>query len=274
MGHRRQGRSDGLLPRIVTRSARGRQARVIRCAPARCCTSSPTQIREADASPAGGGTASCYSMFARTPRVRLMVDDGSDTYKSVHRGVMSFAVCFFGAVRDPNSHEDGLPELPEQEALEQLGALSRINAAAAGRRLEKAGDEITATHAWWETHGNPGFERFGPCPPRVRAKAPDPLHVEAERIRVTPDLRRSIDNGSDQAIRHWCALVVVKRLRLSCGLSADRSARPFSFASPRGPDEDVSDAEPSEVHLRGLVPAGGKPAGGPPRRGEPVCRRR
>jgi hypothetical protein len=94
-----------------------------------------------------------------------MVNDGGDTHKSVHRGVMSFAVCFFGAVRDPNSHEDGLPELPEQEALEQLGALSRINAAAAGRRLEKAGDEITATHAWWETHGNPGFERFGPCPP-------------------------------------------------------------------------------------------------------------
>lgn len=60
------------------------------------------------------------------PRLRLMADDGSDTCKGVHRGVMSFAVGFYGAVRNPNSHEDGLHELPEQEALEQLGALSMI----------------------------------------------------------------------------------------------------------------------------------------------------
>ncbi|MFJ4407229.1 TIGR02391 family protein [Streptomyces sp. NPDC088910] len=60
------------------------------------------------------------------PRLRLVPDDGSDTYRSVHRGAMSFAVGFFGAVRNPNSHEDGLPELSEQEALEQLGALSMI----------------------------------------------------------------------------------------------------------------------------------------------------
>ncbi|MEC4571058.1 TIGR02391 family protein [Streptomyces virginiae] len=52
------------------------------------------------------------------PRLRLMEDDGSDTFRSVHRGASAFAEGFFAAIRNPNSHEDGLPELPEHEALE------------------------------------------------------------------------------------------------------------------------------------------------------------
>ncbi|MEU0002312.1 TIGR02391 family protein [Streptomyces microflavus] len=39
-------------------------------------------------------------------------------------GVMSFAKGCFAGIRNPNSHEDGLPELPEHEALEQLAAFS------------------------------------------------------------------------------------------------------------------------------------------------------
>ncbi|MET9209917.1 TIGR02391 family protein [Streptomyces bacillaris] len=58
------------------------------------------------------------------PRLRLMADDGSDTFRSVHRGAMSFAEGCFAGIRNPNSHEDGLPELPEHEALEQLAAFS------------------------------------------------------------------------------------------------------------------------------------------------------
>ncbi|MCX5501077.1 TIGR02391 family protein [Streptomyces sp. NBC_00053] len=58
------------------------------------------------------------------PRLRLMADDDSDTFYSIHRGAMSFAEGCFAAIRNPNSHEDGLPELPENEALEQLAAFS------------------------------------------------------------------------------------------------------------------------------------------------------
>ncbi|MBF6048151.1 restriction endonuclease [Streptomyces sp. NRRL B-1677] len=58
------------------------------------------------------------------PRLRLMADDGSDTFRSIHRGVMAFAEGCYAGIRNPNSHEDGLPELPEHEALEQLAAFS------------------------------------------------------------------------------------------------------------------------------------------------------
>ncbi|MFI5642686.1 TIGR02391 family protein [Streptomyces goshikiensis] len=61
---------------------------------------------------------------AGQPRLRLMEDDGSDTYRSVHRGAAAFAEGFFAAIRNPNSHADGLPDLPQHEALEQLAALS------------------------------------------------------------------------------------------------------------------------------------------------------
>ncbi|MFI1679106.1 TIGR02391 family protein [Streptomyces sp. NPDC020607] len=39
---------------------------------------------------------------------------------------MSFAEGCFAAIRNPSSHEDGLPELPEHEALEQLAAFSGL----------------------------------------------------------------------------------------------------------------------------------------------------
>lgn len=58
------------------------------------------------------------------PRLRLGQDDGGDTFRSVNRGAMAFAEGCFAGIRNPNSHEDGLPELPENEALEQLAAFS------------------------------------------------------------------------------------------------------------------------------------------------------
>ncbi|MGW2779515.1 TIGR02391 family protein [Streptomyces olivaceoviridis] len=58
------------------------------------------------------------------PRLRLIPDDGSDTFRSVQRGAAAFAEGCYAGIRNPNSHEDGLPELPEHEALEQLAAFS------------------------------------------------------------------------------------------------------------------------------------------------------
>ncbi|MEV7214082.1 TIGR02391 family protein [Kitasatospora cineracea] len=58
------------------------------------------------------------------PRLRLVPADGSKTFASVHRGAAAFAEGCFAAIRNPNSHEAGLPELPEHEALEQLAAFS------------------------------------------------------------------------------------------------------------------------------------------------------
>ncbi|WP_327156374.1 TIGR02391 family protein [Streptomyces tubercidicus] len=75
-------------------------------------------------------TALFQSVFSKDPprpgqpRLRLMADDNSDTFKSVHRGAMAFAEGCYAGIRNPNSHEDGLPELPEHEALEQLAAFS------------------------------------------------------------------------------------------------------------------------------------------------------
>ncbi|MEU9028641.1 TIGR02391 family protein [Streptomyces sp. NPDC048383] len=60
------------------------------------------------------------------PRLRLMVDDGSDTFRSVHRGAMAFAEARYAGIRNPKSHEDGLPELLEHEALDQLAAFSAL----------------------------------------------------------------------------------------------------------------------------------------------------
>ncbi|MCY9787923.1 TIGR02391 family protein [Nocardiopsis sp. EMB25] len=58
------------------------------------------------------------------PRLRVMPDDGSSTYKSVQRGVMAFAEGCFAAIRNPAAHLDGQDELTESEALEQLAAFS------------------------------------------------------------------------------------------------------------------------------------------------------
>lgn len=56
-------------------------------------------------------------------RLRRMTDDGSDTYKSVQRGAMTFAEGVFAGIRNPLSHEAD-QELSKQEALEYLAALS------------------------------------------------------------------------------------------------------------------------------------------------------
>lgn len=56
-------------------------------------------------------------------RLRRMKADGSDTYKSVQRGAMTFAEGVFAGIRNPLSHEAD-QELSDQEALEYLAALS------------------------------------------------------------------------------------------------------------------------------------------------------
>lgn len=56
-------------------------------------------------------------------RLRRMKDDGSDTYRSVQRGAMTFAEGVFSGIRNPLTHESD-QELSEQEALEYLAALS------------------------------------------------------------------------------------------------------------------------------------------------------
>lgn len=58
------------------------------------------------------------------PRLRLMDDDGSDTYKSVHRGPAALAEGLFAGVRNPSAHTVALGEVDEQHALEQLAAVS------------------------------------------------------------------------------------------------------------------------------------------------------
>ncbi|MDV6291476.1 TIGR02391 family protein [Rhodococcus aetherivorans] len=56
-------------------------------------------------------------------RLRRIKDDGSDTYRSVQRGAMTFAEGVFAGIRNPLSHEAD-HEISEQEALEYLAALS------------------------------------------------------------------------------------------------------------------------------------------------------
>jgi hypothetical protein len=57
------------------------------------------------------------------PRLRLMADDGSSTYTSVHEGAGFFARGLYQGIRNPSNHDD-LDELTEHEALEQLAAFS------------------------------------------------------------------------------------------------------------------------------------------------------
>ncbi|MGP3985088.1 TIGR02391 family protein [Streptomyces sp. KR80] len=57
------------------------------------------------------------------PRLRLMPDDGSQTFKSIHRGVRAFAEGCYAAIRNPASHTIQT-ELPVDHALEQLAAFS------------------------------------------------------------------------------------------------------------------------------------------------------
>lgn len=56
-------------------------------------------------------------------RLRLMDNDGSKTYQSLHQGVAAFARGCYAAIRNPISHEVQ-EEFTEYEALEQLAAFS------------------------------------------------------------------------------------------------------------------------------------------------------
>lgn len=59
----------------------------------------------------------------RSPRLHRMADDGSKTFKSVQRGARKFAEGVFAGIRNPLAHEAD-QEIPEQQALEYLAALS------------------------------------------------------------------------------------------------------------------------------------------------------
>jgi uncharacterized protein (TIGR02391 family) len=59
------------------------------------------------------------------PRLRLMQNDGSDTYTSLHTGALAFGQGCFKAIRNVIAHEYGeLAEPPEDEALHYLAAFS------------------------------------------------------------------------------------------------------------------------------------------------------
>lgn len=60
---------------------------------------------------------------AKNPRLHRMPDDGSKTFKSVQRGARMFAEGVFAGIRNPLAHEAD-QEMPEQQALEYLAALS------------------------------------------------------------------------------------------------------------------------------------------------------
>lgn len=74
---------------------------------------------------------------AGKPRLRRMMDDGSDTFKSVQRGAMAFAEGIFAGIRNPLSHEAD-HELLEQDALEYLAALSVLGRWVDASTLEHA----------------------------------------------------------------------------------------------------------------------------------------
>lgn len=59
----------------------------------------------------------------KNPRLHRMPDDDSKTFKSVQRGARMFAEGVFAGIRNPLAHEADR-EMPEQQALEYLAALS------------------------------------------------------------------------------------------------------------------------------------------------------
>jgi hypothetical protein len=68
---------------------------------------------------------SLTSPEAGRPRLRLMDDDGSPTYKSVHEGAIALGRGCFMTIRNVLAHEFGqLAEPPEHVALEYLAAFS------------------------------------------------------------------------------------------------------------------------------------------------------
>lgn len=60
-------------------------------------------------------------------RLRLAVDDGSSTYKNLHRGARAFAEGLYAAIRNPGMHTPQSTDGgQEQLALEQLAAFSLL----------------------------------------------------------------------------------------------------------------------------------------------------
>lgn len=70
-------------------------------------------------------------------RLRRMLPDTGDTYKSVQRGAMAFAEGVFAGIRNPLSHEAD-QELSQQEALEYLAALSVLARWVDGSDIERS----------------------------------------------------------------------------------------------------------------------------------------
>ncbi len=61
---------------------------------------------------------------AGEPRLRLRKDEGSDTFKSAHRGAAALAEGLFAGIRNVVSHTVAETDADEQRALEQLAAVS------------------------------------------------------------------------------------------------------------------------------------------------------
>lgn len=60
-------------------------------------------------------------------RLRLMEDDGSDTYRSLHRGARTFAEGLYAGIRNPGMHTPPPADGGEEQlALEQLAAFSLL----------------------------------------------------------------------------------------------------------------------------------------------------
>jgi uncharacterized protein (TIGR02391 family) len=61
--------------------------------------------------------------IAGHPRLRLMPDDGSETFRNLHDGAANFSRGVYSAIRNPAAHEES-DEIGETEALEYLACFS------------------------------------------------------------------------------------------------------------------------------------------------------
>ncbi|WP_152521478.1 TIGR02391 family protein [Amycolatopsis decaplanina] len=62
--------------------------------------------------------------FQGHPRLRIVADDGSDSFKSLQDGAGNFARGVYSAIRNPNAHAEG-NEPDETEALEPTPGVRR-----------------------------------------------------------------------------------------------------------------------------------------------------
>ncbi|WP_377324982.1 TIGR02391 family protein [Pimelobacter simplex] len=75
------------------------------------------------------------------PRLRLMENDGSDTFTSLHEGAGALAKGLFQAVRNPANHEDDEEDVDELLAVERLAAFSLLARLVDGAEVARADDE-------------------------------------------------------------------------------------------------------------------------------------